>query len=147
MKPSFYIAGAFAAPARADLLADDLLSRGWRQTFRWTKLAELTDGGKAVDLRVAANWEVCGIVEADVVIALLPEAGAGTHVEIGIGLGRALAGHCWLVLWSETGREFAADTCPFYFHPVVVKMVGPIEEIGARLAAFSGIGGGARKNA
>ena len=72
--------------------------------------------------------ELRAVRDAELVVALLP-GGQGTHTELGVAL--ATRSNKRIILWSETGDEFAFDnrTCTFYFHPAAERVVCPFEEL------------------
>ena len=76
---------------------------------------------------VAFN-ELRAVRDAELVVARLP-GGQGTHTELGVAL--ATRSNKRIILWSETGDEFAFDnrTCTFYFHPAAERVVCPFEEL------------------
>ena len=76
------------------------------------------------DLIEYSKSEQKGIIEADVVIILLP-AGRGTHIELGM----ALALNKKIFLCSATKDEFSIEnTVNFYQLPNIVRLVGTSNE-------------------
>ena len=65
---------------------------------------------------------------ADFVLLLLPGS-YETHVELGLAL--ASRNNKRIVLWSETGNEYAdgAAACAFYHHTAVERRSGSFEEL------------------
>ena len=115
----FYIATRLEQAARHRQLAHALTGGGHVLTYDWTVHGNVRKDGE-VRLRETAIAETRGVVEADVLIGLLP-GGRGTHVEIGMALGLGKP----VLLWSEKEHGlFEADdrTCAFYHHPLVHRI-------------------------
>jgi hypothetical protein len=71
-----------------------------------------------------ARREILGVVEADIVIVLLP-GGRGTHAELGaaLALAKPVALHT-----NDSGIFVGPETCAFYHHPCVISMCsGPLD--------------------
>lgn len=123
MKPfTFYIASSLENHAAVRELADRLIAAGHYHTYDWTKHGSVQAGGEAV-WRAVAQDETNGVVDADVVIVLLPGR-RGTHVEFGIALGRVYSD--WpadkiIIVGSDEALLEAGRTCIFYHHPSVQR--------------------------
>ena len=136
---SFYVATAIERAADADHVADALIARGWPQTYRWTTHGGVQGDGEAT-IREVARAEIMGVLNADVVIVLLP-GGRGTHAELGVALGvRAFVDDeddraSRILFHSTTGAEFDTSpgapekTCAFYYAPGVERVVGPLSAV------------------
>ena len=76
----------------------------------------------------AAYKKVFSVTDADFVLLLLPGS-YETHVELGLAL--ASRNNKRIVLWSETGNEYAdgAAACAFYHHTAVERRSGSFEEL------------------
>ena len=100
---------------------------GHEQTYDWTTHGDIRHEGAERMSEVAFN-ELRAVRDAELVVALLP-GGQGTHTELGVAL--ATRSNKRIILWSETGDEFAFDnrTCTFYFHPAAERVVCPFEEL------------------
>lgn len=127
----YYIATKLARHTAHNEVRDELDRDGWACTYDWTRHGSVKDQGKARIRQVAAA-ETRGVLEADVVIVLLP-GGRGTHAELGM----ALAAGKPVILHSETGEEFedGASTCAFYWHPLCRRVVCGVEFLGTRITA------------
>ncbi|MDF2647932.1 MAG: group-specific protein [Paenibacillus sp.] len=79
----FYIASSLRNVDNVRSVARVLKSRGFIQTYDWTTHTNVDSISK---LREIGHEEVSGVLDADVVIVMMP-AGKGSHVELGIALG------------------------------------------------------------
>lgn len=115
------------ACAYARKAAEVLRRNGHEQTYDWTTHGDIRHEGAERMSEVAFN-ELRAVRDAELVVALLP-GGQGTHTELGVAL--ATRSNKRIILWSETGDEFAFDnrTCTFYFHPAAERVVCPFEEL------------------
>lgn len=109
----YYIASRIENSENVKSLHALLGAAGWSCTYDWSAHGSVRGEGvtRATLDRVAQN-EIDGVVDADVVIVLLP-GGRGTHVE----LGAAVAVGIPVVLWSpDPERDFSTDerTSAFY---------------------------------
>lgn len=94
----------------------------WEHTYNWAK--NISNDETIEDLIEYSKLEQKGIIEADVVIILLP-AGRGTHIELGM----ALALNKKIFLCSATKDEFSIEnTVNFYQLPNIVRLVGTSSE-------------------
>lgn len=95
-----------------------LIENGYEQTFDWVKNI---NGDKSIDDMIKyATFESQGIVDADIVIILLP-GGRGSHVELGM----ALALNKKIFLCSVTEEDFNIEnTVAFYELPKITKLIG-----------------------
>jgi len=115
----FYIATGLDNAEQANTVASELAARGHSLTYDWTAHGSVQGRGDDV-MRAVAKKEAQGILDADVLVALLP-GGRGTHTEIGIALGA-----CKPVILYVPDPEMVDNnkdtprTCAFYFHPLVV---------------------------
>jgi hypothetical protein len=112
------------------------------------------EGEREAMLVQRAQDDANGVVDADVVIAILP-GGAGTHVEIGIALGVILARvrddgayssylaakpkGPKLFLWADGGLGPHEPEYPsvFYRHPLVEVITGDLADCISRVEAWS----------
>jgi hypothetical protein len=125
MTYQFYIATTLTNAARARQVADQLEALGHTITYPWWTHGAVGHAGEARLAEVAVA-ELEGVRLADAVIVLLP-GGRGTHLEMG---GALVAGKP-VLLWSEDDAGFPLDdtTCSFYWHPLVFKMHGRLDEL------------------
>lgn len=132
-KMRFYIATGLSNSERAKTLAGVLTRNGHEFTYNWTEHGDIRSEGEDRMTEVAFS-EVRAVRDAEMFIALLP-GGCGTHTEIGIAI--ASRSNKRVILWSETGDEFAKPDrcCAFYFHPAVERICCPFEELISKLDA------------
>lgn len=83
----------------------------------------------------SAYKKVFSVTDADFVLLLLPGS-FETHVELGLSL--ASRNNKRIVLWSETGEEYAEgeNACAFYHHTAVERRSGSFEELLEMLLAL-----------
>lgn len=120
----FYIASKFENADMVRIVAAVLRAAGHKHTYDWTEHGSVKGQGRN-RLRQVAITEVQGVLDADIVIVILP-GGRGTHAELGI----ALAGGKRIIICSETQGPFddSDSTCAFYWNPeVVVRCVGSVD--------------------
>lgn len=111
---NFYVASRLENYKSVQILTKELESIGWHNTYDWTKHGSVRGMGEVVMSQTALN-EYIGVLNADIVIALLP-GGRGTHVEIGL----AYALKKRIILHSDDPRTFdhISDECiSFYWLP------------------------------
>lgn len=114
MSKKFYIATALERAADHKFIKEALIAAGHEITYDWTTHGSVQD--KPHTWCDVAQNEINGVIDADVVIVLLP-GGRGTHTELGIALGNATP----IIIVGDqvdaTGR-----TCIFY-HDTTVRRV------------------------
>ena len=112
----FYIATGLVNAEHARKAAEVLRRNGHEQTYDWTTHGDIRHEGAERMSEVAFN-ELRAVRDAELVVALLPALATRSNKRI--------------ILWSETGDEFAFDnrTCTFYFHPAAERVVCPFEEL------------------
>ncbi len=98
-----YIATAFENAQAARDLAKRL-PPGWSWSYDWTGHTFDDDPARV------AHLDMCGVTAADAVIVILP-GGPGTHVELGIALGRGI--HV-CVVGHAPRKDPRWPRCPFY---------------------------------
>lgn len=114
----FYIGSGMKNCELVNYYAKILKENGWEQTYDWVK--NVSDDESLEDMVNYATLESQGIIDADVVIILLP-AGRGAHIELGM----ALALNKKVILCSSTEEEFSIEnTVAFYELPRIIKLVG-----------------------
>ncbi len=118
----FYIGSGMKNSELVKDYATKLKEKGWTHTYNW---AENISGDETIeDLIEYSKLEQNGVVDADVVIILLP-GGRGTHIELGM----ALALHKKIFLCSATEEEFSIqNTVNFYQLPSIIRLVGTADE-------------------
>lgn len=108
----YYIATTLSNAAQHNYVRDRLAERGFACTYDWTVHGSLQDEPGRWD--EVAEKELDGVIEADVVIVLLP-GGKGTHVELGAAL--ALEVPVFLLAEAETPEREVI----FHHHPGVTR--------------------------
>lgn len=123
----FYIATGLKNAAKAKQAVDVLRRNGHELTYDWTEHGDVRSLGAEKMEEVAFN-EVRAVRDAELFVALLP-GGFGTHTELGVAI--ASRSNKRVILWSETGGEFnsPSETCAFYFHPAVERLVCSFDEL------------------
>lgn len=121
----FYIATGIGNAALAIRLANLLMDHGHELTYDWTVHGDVRYASEQRMSEVAFN-EFRAVRDAELIVALLP-GGKGTHTEIGAAI--ATRSNKRIILWSANGDEFRHDsnTCVFYYHPAVERIVCPLE--------------------
>lgn len=134
---TFYIASKLENAGRAVVLRDHLLAAGWEITYDWTTHGSVR-GPDVPRARIAdvAESEVQGVIDAGVVIVLLP-GGRGTHTELGVALAFQVGSEVYnrVVIWSpnpDVDFGTTAATSAFYHHPGVEHRSDPDMESLAR---------------
>ena len=118
----FYIAGGSASAQRVDEINAALARNGHIIT------APAAAGTSYDELFETAYKKVFSVTDADFVLLLLPGS-YETHVELGLAL--ASRNNKRIVLWSETGQEYAdgENACAFYHHTAVERRSGSFSEL------------------
>lgn len=120
----FYIASRLDNAAEVRKLGKMLTKAGWTWTYDWTRHGSIR--GDAKKLKEVAKLEALGVMEANMVIVLLP-GGKGTHTELGM----AIAAGKRIILNDPTGEAFSTGeaTCAFYHYPSIMKTSLSVEEL------------------
>lgn len=137
----YYIATSLENIAAAQRLHVVLQAAGHLPTYDWTTHGRVyRDDAEAHQNKTAmercANVELRGVINADVVIVLLP-GGRGTHVELGAALSNRfhfnhprifIAGidAAWPVL-SGAQSDDVPSPCAFHYAPDVEQVTSPTE--------------------
>ncbi|WP_273851734.1 nucleoside 2-deoxyribosyltransferase [Guptibacillus spartinae] len=117
---NFYIASSFQNKQHVQAIATELKNYGYKHTYDWTK------NEKAVsidDLASIGEAELQAVKKADFLIVILP-GGKGTHVELGIALGRDIP----VYLFSEQGFHHI-EASSFYYTNGVTSVEGSDEQL------------------
>lgn len=118
----FYIGSGFKNCELVNYYSKVLEQNGWKHTYNWAK--NINNNEKNEDLIEYSKLEKKGIIDADVVIILLP-AGRGTHIELGM----ALALNKKIFLCTDNKEEFSIkNTVNFYQLPDIVQLIGTADE-------------------
>lgn len=104
---------------------DALAALGHTLTYDWTVHGSVWADG-AARIREVATLELEGVLDADLVVVLLP-GGRGTHAELGaaLGAGRPVLLHSLDPILLDASPE----TCAFYHHPLVRRCSGPLHHV------------------
>ena len=126
-----YIATRLSRAPDHNRLRDLLKAEGVELTYDWTTHGSVKETSVEV-LRDVAQSELRGVLDADVVVVLLP-GGHGTHVELGAALGAGKR----VVVHSQNPELFEAckETCAFYHHPDIERVQGSFEELATVVCA------------
>lgn len=124
-KVKFYIGSKMKNCNLVDYYANKLKEKGFEQTYNWVNAINTINNAKFKDnLIKVAKLEQQGIIDADIVIILLP-SGRGTHIELGMALGLKKE----IFLCSENEEDFNThNTVAFYELPNIVRLVGTADE-------------------
>lgn len=125
----YYIATTLSRAAEHNVARDAIQEYGYQLTYDWTTHGSVQSVSKE-RLREVATLEMEAVSAADFLVVLLP-GGFGTHVEIGVALGRVIP----IYIHSEDPKCFdlGPQTNAFYHHPTVKQIVCPLEELAATL--------------
>lgn len=120
-----YIATSLERRADHNAVRDALAHMGHALSYDWTAHGPVWADG-AARIREVAALEMRGVIDADLVIVLLP-GGRGTHAELGAALA---AGRPVLLHSVDPGPLGAVpETCAFYHHPSVRRIHGPLVHV------------------
>lgn len=118
----FYVGSGMKNWELVNYYAKLLKENGWEQTYDWVK--NISDDVSKDDMIKYASLESHGIIDADVVIILLP-AGRGAHIELGM----SMALNKKIFLCSTTEEEFSIlNTVAFYELPKITQLVGNADD-------------------
>lgn len=118
---NFYIASSFRNKQHVQTLASELKRHGFNHTYDWTK------NEKAVtfdELASIGEAELEAVKKADFLIVLLP-GGKGTHIELGIAIGRDIP----VYLFNEEGFHNAKEASTFYHTRGVTRVERSHEQL------------------
>jgi nucleoside 2-deoxyribosyltransferase len=116
----FFVSGKVGYENDARELMDLLRQAGHEITFDWTTIAHLRPYDQNTKAsREAALLESRGVKEADILIIVAHDAGAGMFVELGIAIGAGIP------VRVITGKE---SPTMFFYHPLV-KRVTDVNDI------------------
>lgn len=113
----YYIATKLERHRDHNLVRDSMAARGHQITYDWSVHGPVFRSG-VERIREVAQLETRGVLDADLVIVLLP-GGRGTHAELGMAIasGKPVLLHA---PQSISALYFGAypETCAFYHHPL-----------------------------
>ena len=122
MMKRFYVASSFKNIDTVRYVSNQLINKGYIQTFDWTK----NDKASTIeDLKEIGKKEKNAVMDADFIIVILP-AGKGSHIELGIALGQGK--RIYLYSPNNEVNDFE-KTSTFYQLSEVEKCIGTIEEL------------------
>ena len=126
----FYVGSGMKNCELVNDYAKLLKENGWEQTYDWVK--NISNDISKDDMIKYASLESQGIVDADVVIILLP-AGRGAHIELGM----SLALNKKIFLCSTTEDDFSIEnTVAFYELPKITQLVGNADDNVPKILTF-----------
>lgn len=130
----FYIASGLLNKQAVNYVSEKLIAAGCVHTYDWTK----NDRASTIEeLKVIGEAEKNAILESDVVIILLP-GGKGSHIELGIALGRGKK----IFLFSADEKVNDFDTTSTFYHlPEVEQVIGMLDELVERVCGYRGESG------
>ena len=126
----FYVGSGMKNCELVNDYAKLLKENGWEQTHDWVK--NISNDISKDDMIKYASLVSQGIVDADVVIILLP-AGRGAHIELGM----SLALNKKIFLCSTTEDDFSIEnTVAFYELPKITQLVGNADDNVPKILTF-----------
>lgn len=117
MPRKIYLASGLSDAEKTRDIMVKLKLSNWIRTYDWTVHGLIEDQGQHAFFAVR---EVNGVKRADV-LGVVGPGGRGTHIEIGIAIGRGIP----VVLWDldpEEGDKKYGYPSIFYAHPLVFKV-------------------------
>ena len=118
---NFYIASSFQNKQHVQTLAAELKRHGFKHTYDWTKNEKAATFDELASIGEA---ELEAVKKADILIVLLP-GGKGTHIELGIALGRNIP----VYLFNQKGFQNAKEASSFYYTSGVTRVEGSDEQL------------------
>ena len=118
----FYVASSFKNIDTVRYVSNELINRGYIQTYDWT---QNNRASSVKELKELGQQERNAVLESDFIIVLLP-AGKGSHIEFGIALGQGKR----IYLYSQNDEVNKFETTSTFYHlSEVEKCIGTIEEL------------------
>ncbi|MEK3981667.1 nucleoside 2-deoxyribosyltransferase [Psychrobacillus sp. FSL K6-2836] len=118
----FYIASSFKNIDMVRNVSEKLKNKGYILVYDWTVNENVTT---LEELRVIGEKEKTAVIEADVVVVLLP-AGKGSHIELGIAIGNGKK----IYLYSPNKEIDNIETTSTFYHlPEIEKCFGTLDEL------------------
>ncbi|WP_203246718.1 nucleoside 2-deoxyribosyltransferase [Sporosarcina beigongshangi] len=127
----FYLASSLLNKQVVNYVSEKLVEAGYIHTYDWTK----NDRPSTLEeLKAIGEAEKNAILASDVVVILLP-GGKGSHIELGIALGRVKK----IFLYSADGTMNDFDTTSTFYHlSEVEQVIGTLDELVERVCNFRG---------
>ncbi len=124
MKLKYYIATRLERHADHNTVRDHLAALGHEITYDWTVHGPVWRSG-VERIREVAALELQGVVDADVVVVLLP-GGRGTHAELGMALATGKR-----IVLHGAAENFGAtpETCAFYHGARTIPVTGGLDTV------------------
>ncbi|GIN84591.1 hypothetical protein J6TS2_09770 [Heyndrickxia sporothermodurans] len=118
----FYVASSFKNIDTVRFISKQLINKGYIQTYDWTK----NEGVSTInDLKKIGQEEKNAVMGADFIIVVLP-AGKGSHIELGIAIGKGKK--VYLYSPNNEVNDFEKITT-FYHLPEIELCTGSIKEL------------------
>ncbi|MER2030635.1 MAG: group-specific protein [Solibacillus sp.] len=118
----FYVASSFKNINTVRYVSNELINRGYIQTYDWTQNDRATS---VKELKEIGQQERNAVLESDFIIVLLP-AGKGSHIEFGIALGQGKR----IYLYSQNDEVNKFETTSTFYHlSEIEKCIGTIDEL------------------
>ncbi|QUG41866.1 group-specific protein [Psychrobacillus sp. INOP01] len=118
----FYIASSLKNIDKVRYVSKRLKNKGFIHTYDWTVNENVTTLG---ELKVIGEKEKNAVIEADIVVVLLP-AGKGSHIELGIAIGNRKK----IYLYSPNNEVDNIETTSTFYHlPEIEKCFGTVDEL------------------
>lgn len=118
---NFYIASSFQNKQHVQTLASELKRHGFKHTYDWTTNEKAATFDELASIGEA---ELEAVKMADFLIVLLP-GGKGTHIELGIAIGRNIP----VYLFNEEGFHNAKEASTFYHTSGVTRVEESYEQL------------------
>ena len=118
----FYIASSLRNIDQVRYVSEKLKNIGFIHTYDWTVNENVTT---LEELRVIGEKEKNAVIEADIVLVLLP-AGKGSHIELGIAIGNGKN----IYLYSPNKEIDNMETTSTFYHLTdIEKCFGTLDEL------------------
>lgn len=118
----FYIASSLKNIKQVRDVSNKLKNFGFIHTYDWTVNENVST---LEELRVIGEKEKNAVIEADIVVVLLP-AGKGSHIELGIAIGNGKQ----VYLYSPNNEiDNIKTTSTFYHLTEIEKCYGTLDEL------------------
>jgi len=118
----FYVASSIRNIDQVRYVSEKLKDKGYIHTYDWTQNERAST---FKELEEISQNEKNAVMEADFIIVLLP-AGKGSHIELGIALGKGIK----IYLYSPDEEvNNIATTSTFYHLSEVEKCFGTIDDL------------------
>jgi nucleoside 2-deoxyribosyltransferase len=121
----FYVASSFRNIDAVRYVTGKLAGSGYVHTYDWTMNEKATGSLTLDDLKTIGEHEKKAVMESDFIVVLLP-GGKGTHIELGIAIGRGKR----IFLYSQDREIDNVETASTFYHlPEVEKCYGTLDDL------------------